>query len=74
MIQALREQISRYGIQTKQTEADADILIVSTDFLATDASGLPVIVVGMDIDLMIMLVAHALHSINVYPLCQIIHQ
>ena len=45
------------GIQIKQADADADCLVVSTGLHVAEEAGVPVIIVGSDTDLFVMLVA-----------------
>ncbi|KAK3895922.1 hypothetical protein Pcinc_000395 [Petrolisthes cinctipes] len=56
------------GIQMKQAQAGADALIVSTA-LSLTASGKPVVVVGTDTDLLVMLVTLATANMDLYMLC-----
>ena len=57
LIQTLCEIMLMAGIHVKQAEADADRLIVSTTLATAESEALPVIVVGTDTDLLVMLVA-----------------
>jgi len=54
-------------INVKQAETDADSLIVSTALALAESEDLPVIVVGTDTDLLVMLVARATTSMHVMP-------
>ena len=58
------------GILVKQADADADRLIVSTALAVADAEQTSVTVVGTDTDLLVMLVARASNSTDVYMLCR----
>ena len=57
LIQMLCEKILLSGIHVKQADADADTLIISTALTIAESENLPVIVVGTDTDLLVMLVA-----------------
>ena len=62
--------MSKCGIHTNQAEADTDRLIASTAILASETSAPPVIVIGTDTEVLVMLVTQALPYTNVYMLCQ----
>ncbi len=57
------------GIRVKQAEADADTVIVSTALAVVEAEERPVVVVGTDTDLLVMLVARASATTDVYMKC-----
>ena len=57
------------GIRVIQQTADADSLIVRTT-IATEESGLPVVMVGNDTDLLVILLAH-LTSTNIFIMTEI---
>ena len=61
--------ICQSGILVKQAMADADSLIVSRALLLAE-SGKPVVVVGTDTDILVMLVTQALTNVDVYMLCR----
>ena len=67
LIQTLRDKI-RTGI--KQTEADATNLIVYTAQAVAESEQVPVVVVGKDTDLLVMLVAPATTSTDMHMLCR----
>lgn len=68
LIEMLRDLMNEAGVHVKQAQADADALIVSTArFLAE--SGKPVVVVGTDTDLLVMLVAQATTNMDLYMMC-----
>ena len=64
----LSDLLSQTGVQVKQAQADADALIVSTA-LSLAESIKPVVVVGTDTDLLVMLVAQATTDMDLYMLC-----
>ena len=68
LIQMLTGILIQVGIQVKQAEADADSLIVSTA-LSLAECGKPVVVVGTDTDLLVMLVTLASTKVDMYMLC-----
>ena len=58
------------GITVKQAESDADTLIVSTAIeIAESNGGSPVVVVGTDTYLLVMLVAFATAATDLYMMC-----
>jgi len=69
LIQAVREKMLMFGIRVKQAEADADTLIISTALHVAESAEEPVVVIGTDTDLLVMLVVRATPSTNVYMLC-----
>ena len=69
LIQALRDKMSMSGICFQQAKADADTLIISTALRLAETTEVPVIVVGTDTDLLVMLVARATSSTDIYMLC-----
>lgn len=68
LIEMLSDLLNQAGVQVKQAQADADALIVSTA-LSLAESGKPVVVVGTDTDLLVMLVAQATPNMDLYMLC-----
>ena len=56
-------------IVVKQTDADADSLIVSTA-LALAGSSKPVVVVSTDTDILVMLVTQVVLNMDLHMLCQ----
>ena len=68
LIEMLSGLLNQAGIQVKQAQADADALIVSTA-LSLAAPGKPVVVVGTDTDLLVMLVTLATTNMDLYMLC-----
>ena len=69
LIQTLREKLLMTGILVKQAEADADTLIVSTTLAVAEPERVSVVVIGTDIDLLVMLVARATASTDMHMLC-----
>ena len=69
LIDTLSLVLTSSGITVKQAEADADTLIVSTAFQMGEGSDQPVVVVGTDTDLLVMLVAYATSSMDMFTLC-----
>ncbi|KAG0710803.1 hypothetical protein GWK47_022052 [Chionoecetes opilio] len=69
LIQMLSDIMHQSGILVKQVMADADALIVSIALSLAD-SGKPVVVVGTDTDILVMLVAQATTNMDVYMLCR----
>lgn len=69
-IQLLREKLLIAGIRVRQAEADADRLIVSTALAVSEAEGTPAAVVGNDTDLLVMLVARANDSTDMFMMCR----
>lgn len=68
LIEMLSDFLNQADVQVKQAQADADALIVSTA-LSLAESGKPVVVVGTDTDLLVMLVAQASTNMDLYMLC-----
>jgi len=68
LIQAVGEKMPMFGIRVKQAEADADTLIISTALHVAESAEVPVVVIGTDTNLLVMLVARATPSTNVYML------
>ena len=72
LIQTLYTELSSIGIIVMQAESDADTLIVSTALhMAESDCNRPVVVVGTDTDLLVMLVARATSSMDLYMMCHI---
>ena len=69
LIQMLSDIMHHSGILVKQAKADADACIISTA-LSLAESGKPVVVVGTDTDILVMLVAQATTNMDVYILCR----
>ena len=69
LIQTLSDKMITAGIRVKQVEADADTLIVSTALALAESEDLPFVVVGTGTDLLVMLVALANSTSDVYMLC-----
>lgn len=57
------------GMCVKQADADADTLIVSTAPAVSESKNRPVDVVGTDTDLLVMLVAQASTTTDIFMLC-----
>ena len=53
----------------KQDPADADILIVSTALTLAKTERRPVVVVGTDIDLLVMLISQSSSDMGIHMLC-----
>ncbi len=70
LIQSLTPIIENAGITVIKAESDADTLIVETALEISTTSDGPVIVVGTDTDLLVMMVARAPATGNLYMLCQ----
>ena len=70
LIEAVREKMLMFGIRVKQAEADADTLIISTALHVAESAEEPVVVIGTDTDLLVMLVARTTPSTNMYMLCR----
>ena len=56
------------GVHVKQSTADADWLIVSTAMDTAKAEKVPIVVVGTDTDLLVMLVAQATRDMDLHML------
>ena len=69
-IKFLMEDLARNGIKVEQHVGDADSLIVSTALLLQNQAK-PVIVVGTDTDILVMLISIAPHNANIYMLCSV---
>lgn len=75
LIQKLKEKFEAVGIIVKQSVADADWLIASTAMITSTAidgaptQNSPVVVVGTDTDLLVMMVAQATPNMNLHMLC-----
>ncbi|CAM1319513.1 Uncharacterised protein r2_g2787 [Pycnogonum litorale] len=70
LIQIRRDKMLMAGIRVKQAEADADTLIVSTALAVAESEQVSVVVVGTDTVLLVMLVARATTSTDMYMLCR----
>ena len=57
------------SIRVKQAGADADTLVVSTALSGAELGQKPVILVGRDTNLLVVLVARVISSAQVYMLC-----
>ena len=69
IINFLHEEMLLAGFHVRQAEADADSLIISTALTTAEIEQVPVIVAGSDTDLLVMLVAQAPISSEIYMLC-----
>ena len=71
LIDTLSLVLTSSGITVKQAESDADTLIVSTAFQMAEGSERyqPVVVVGTDTDLLVMLVVRATSYMDMFVLC-----
>ena len=69
LIEGLIKKMPNFGIRVKQAEADGDALIISTALDVVEAAEVPVVVVGTDTDLLVMLLARAIPSTNIFMLC-----
>ena len=69
VMQMLSAIMSQSGILTKQAKANADAMIVLTALTLAE-SGKPVIAVGTDTDILVMLVARATTNMDVHMLCR----
>jgi len=71
LIQTQNEQMLMAVIHVKQAEADVDTLIVSIALITAESEEeLPVIFVGTDRDLLVMLVAQGTPSTAICMLCR----
>ena len=70
LIEHLISQFQGNGVLCKQHHADADHLIVSTAMAEASKESRPVVVVGTDTDLLVMLVAQAMQDMEMHMLCQ----
>ena len=57
LIQMLRKQFEQNNISSKQAEADADSLITSTALTLAKSEQRPIVVIGNDTDLLVILVS-----------------
>ena len=57
------------GIIVKQAVSDADTLIVETALQSATSSLFPVVVVGTDTDILVMLVARSTACMHIYICC-----
>ena len=57
LIDKLRTELQHAGVLVKQDPADADPLIVSTALTLAQTERKPVVVVGTDIDLLVMVIS-----------------
>ena len=62
------------AIRVIQAEVDTDTLIVSTALTVAETEKVPVVVVGTDNDLLVMLVARASLAIDTYMKCCCNHE
>ena len=69
LIEMVSEKMRMAGIRVIQAEADADTLIVSTALTVAEKEEVPVVVVGTDTDLLVMLVARASSGTDTYMKC-----
>ena len=70
LIDKLMLELQHNGINCKQHESDADHLIISTAMEIAGLNTKPVVVVGTDTDLLVMLVAQCLPNMNIFMLFQ----
>ena len=66
LIEGLIKKMPNFGIRVKQAEADGDTLIISTALAMVEAAEVPVVVIGTDTDLLVMLLAQAIPSTNIF--------
>ncbi len=59
LIEMLTDELRHSNITVKQAEADADSLIISTALSVSQSLSKPVVVIGTDTDLLVMLVSQA---------------
>ena len=70
LIDKLMLELQHIGINCKQHESDADHLIISTAMEIAGLNPKPIVVVGTDTDLLVMLVAQCLPNMNIFMLFQ----
>ena len=65
-ISLLQTKFHIAGIACSQSQCDADYLTASTALAIADNADIPVVLVGMDTDLLVLLVANASIDQNIY--------
>jgi len=68
LITNLMTKFHSLGLTIKQSIADADWLIVSTAMSVAGSENSPVVVVGTDTDLLVMMIAQATPIMDLYML------
>ena len=69
LIDKLRTELKPAGVLVKQDPADADLLIVSTALTLAQTEWKPVVVIGTDIDLLVMLISPSSSDMGIHMLC-----
>ena len=69
LIVKLTTELRHAGVIVKQDTADADHLIVSTAMTLAQTERKPVVVVGTDTDLLVMLVSQCSSDMDIHMLC-----
>ncbi len=69
LIDTLGTELQRVGVLVKQDPAAADLLIVSTALTLAQTERKPVIVVGTDIDLLVMSIYQSPSDMDIHMLC-----
>jgi len=66
LIEMVRKQFEQNGISSKQAEADADSLITSTGLTLAKSEQRPVVIIGNDTDLLVILVSQITPEMSLY--------
>ena len=69
LIDKLTTELQRAGVPMKQAPADADHIIVSTALTLAQTERNPVVVVGTDTDLLVMLISQSSSDMDIHMLC-----
>ena len=68
-IDKLRTELQHAGVLVKQDPADAHHIVVSTALTLAQTERKPVVVVGTDIDLLVMLISPSSSNMGIHMLC-----
>lgn len=66
LIEMIRKEFQQQGITSKQAEADADSLIANTGLTLAKTHERPVVVMGTDTDLLVILVSQGTSEMNLH--------
>ena len=69
LIDKLTTELHHAGVLVKQDPADADHLIVSTALTLSQTEMKPVVVVGTDTDVLVMLISQSFSDMDIHTLC-----
>jgi len=66
LIKMIRKKFEHHRIRTDQADADADALISTTALTLAKSESQPIVVIGTDTDLLVILVSHITPGMSVY--------